>query len=138
MWTILQLHYGDPKIHYELQPMPSRGQVELGLHFEATVEQNDAWAAVIARHTHALRACIGDEWELEVWTPSWRRLHRVYQAEALTTALASGVASDFTALITATGHFLRDGIDGTLEPTSATSPPTAAPLPATSPRSSKT
>ncbi|MGD9935185.1 MAG: hypothetical protein AB7T37_15930 [Dehalococcoidia bacterium] len=138
MWTILQLHYGDPKIHYELQPMPSRGQVELGLHFEATVEQNDAWAAVIAHHAHALRSCMGDDWELEVWTPSWRRLHRVYPAETLTAALASRVASDLTALIAATGHFLRDGIDETLEPAAATSPRAAARPPATSPRSSKT
>jgi hypothetical protein len=48
MWTILQLHFGDPNVHFELQPQPSRGLVELGLHFEGPVEANDAWAERIA------------------------------------------------------------------------------------------
>ncbi|MCA9831971.1 MAG: hypothetical protein R3B97_03130 [Dehalococcoidia bacterium] len=110
MWTILQLHYGDPKIHYELQPMPSRNQVELGLHFEATIDRNDAWASLIAHHAAPLQAELGSSWELEIWTASWRRLHRVYHAEALTTTLAAEVAGDLARLISATADIVRDGL----------------------------
>ena len=138
MWTILQLHYGDPKVHYELQPMPSRSQIELGLHFEATVERNDAWALLIARHADQLRAGLGDAWELEVWTPTWRRLHRVYEAGTLTASLASSVGSDLATLISMTGALVRDGIDELPPGLGATSPPAASRPPATSPRTSRT
>lgn len=138
MWTILQLHYGNPRVHYELQPMPARGQVELGLHFESSIEVNDAWAALVASHAHELRAALGDAWELEAWTPSWRRIHRVYSAPELTAELASDVAAGLASLITATADLLMTGIEPALETQPPTARPAAARPPATSPRTSKT
>ena len=137
MWTILQLHYGDPKIHYELQPMPSRNQVELGLHFEATVERNDAWASQIAHYAAPLQAELGSSWELEIWTASWRRLHRVYHAETLTATLATEVAGDFARLISATADLVRDGLVQPSPRASATSLPAASRPPAASLRTSR-
>lgn len=95
MWTILQFHYGDPRVHFELQPQPSRGIVELGLHFEGPVEFNDRWAALVAEHAPGLLAALGDAWELEAWTPSWRRLHRTWSFTELTADLAREVAEQF-------------------------------------------
>ena len=100
-WTMLQLHYGDPKVHFELQPMVARGRAELGLHFEGTVEANDLWAAHIACHSDEVVAGLGSEWELEEWTASWRRLHRVFPFEKLTTSLSREVGAELhRALIT--------------------------------------
>jgi hypothetical protein len=98
MWSILQYHLGCPEVHFELQPQPSRSIVELGLHFEADVETNERWAEVVARHTVPILAALGDEWELEEWTASWRRLHRVFPAEHLTASLGREVAEQFTRL----------------------------------------
>ena len=95
MWTILQLHFGDPKVHFELQPQPSRRQVELGLHFEGPVEANDRWAEHIATNAGHVLCELGPRWELEVWTPSWRRLHRTFRFGALTTDLGREVAAEF-------------------------------------------
>ncbi len=95
MWTILQLHFGDPNVHFELQPQVSRGLVELGLHFEGPVEQNDRWADHIASHAGDVLCELGPQWELEVWTPSWRRLHRTFRFERLTAELGREVAAEF-------------------------------------------
>ena len=68
MWTILQLHYGNPAVHFELQPQPGRQIIELGLHFEGPVEANDVCAARIADQAPSVRAALGEAWELEEWT----------------------------------------------------------------------
>ena len=92
-WTILQLHFGDPAAHFELQPQPSRGLIELGLHFEGRVEANDAYAARLSVNSVELMAALGEGWELEEWTASWRRLHRSFPFTALTSALGREVAA---------------------------------------------
>lgn len=95
MWTILQFHYGDPRVHFELQPQVSRGQVELGLHFEGPVDVNDRWAEYLAANADTVLCELGPLWELEVWTPSWRRLHRTFRFTQLTTDLGREVAAEF-------------------------------------------
>jgi len=94
MWTILQFSWDNPAAHFELQPQPSRGLVEVGLHFEGTAEQNEAWAARVAADAGPIQAELGPEWELEEWTASWRRLHRTYPFEHLTAALGREVAAE--------------------------------------------
>jgi hypothetical protein len=99
MWTILQLSWGDPAHHIELQPQPARGLIELGLHFEGPVEANDQRAAIVAAAAGPLMAALGPAWELEIWTPSWRRLHRVYRCDVLTRPLAGDVAAEMARAI---------------------------------------
>lgn len=100
MWTILQFYQQDPRIHFELQPSPSRGLVEVGLHFEGTAEENEVWAARVAAHSCELQAALGPEWELEEWTASWRRLHRVYRFEHLEGQLGRDIAAEWARAIT--------------------------------------
>lgn len=99
MWTILQLSWGHPAAHIELQPQPSRSLLELGLHFEASAEENEAWAQRVASDSAKLQAGLGPEWELEEWTASWRRLHRVYRFEHLTGVLGREVAAELSKAI---------------------------------------
>lgn len=99
MWTILQLSWGAPQFHVELQPQPARAIVELGLHFEGPPEANDARAALVAAHAAPLMAALGPAWELEHWTPSWRRLHRTFPFERLTRPLAEAVAAEMARAI---------------------------------------
>lgn len=99
MWTILQLSFGDPDIHFELQPQVARGNVELGLHFESDADTNEAWASIVADQVVPILEALGDEWELEEWTPSWRRLHRVFPFTRLTASLGREVAEQLTAAL---------------------------------------
>jgi hypothetical protein len=108
MWTILQLHYGDPNVHFELQPHPGRQQIELGLHFEGPAESNDAWATELAARAPEFMAALGDEWELEEWTASWRRLHRVFRFERLNAELGDVVAGELVKALTILGPFVRE------------------------------
>ncbi len=129
-WTILQLHFGDPRAHIELQPQVARGQVELGLHFEGQVEANDAYAARLAANAVALMAALGPGWELEEWTASWRRLHRTFPASALTTALGREVGAQLANALVTLHPYLTDG---QVEP----QPPVAAEVRATQARRAK-
>lgn len=120
MWTILQLHYGDPNVHFELQPMPSRRRVELGLHFEGPPEANDLWAARLAARAPELMAALGDGWELEEWTSSWRRLHRTFAFERLTRDLGHEVAAELAKALQILGPMVREGAPAGLAPVATT------------------
>jgi hypothetical protein len=103
MWTILQLYHRDPAVHFELQPHMGRKMVELGLHFEGQPEANEAWAQIIAARANEILPLLGEGWELEEWTGSWRRLHRTFRFERLNGELAREVAGHLaTALTTLT------------------------------------
>ncbi len=115
MWTILQMHYGDPAVHFELQPMPARSQVELGLHLEGPLEKNDAWAAMLAERACELLPALGEGWELEEWTASWRRLHRVFPFERLTRELASEVGAALARAVEVLGPAMRAGVGDGLQ-----------------------
>ncbi|MCC6382963.1 MAG: hypothetical protein IT304_10680 [Dehalococcoidia bacterium] len=94
MWTILQLSFGRPDVHFELHPQVARRQVELGLHLEGPAELNALLAERLAERASDLIPALGEGWELEEWTASWRRLHRVYAFETLTRRLASEVGAE--------------------------------------------
>lgn len=100
IWTILQLFIDNPAAHFELQPQPSRSLIELGLHFEGSAEENEAWAARLAGQASELQAALGPEWELEEWTASWRRLHRTFHFEHLNADLGRAVADELRRAIT--------------------------------------
>lgn len=111
MWTILQFYWENPAVHFELQPQPSRGLIEVGLHFEGKAEQNEAWAARVAAHSSELQSVLGPEWELEEWTASWRRLHRTYRFEQLTGQLGRDVAAEWARAILLLWPFARPGLE---------------------------
>ena len=108
-WTILQFHFGDDRVHFELQPQMGRGVVEAGLHFEGPVEANDAWVDLLAAHAADLLGELGPYWELEEWTASWRRLHRPYPFERLTAELGCEVAGELVRAITALHPLIEEG-----------------------------
>ena len=113
MWTILQLHFGNPDVHFELQPQVARRVVELGLHFEGPVEANDLWTAHISAHAGDILCALGPEWELEEWTTSWRRLHRTFRFEQLTAELGRTVAEEMAGAIVALHPVIASGPETT-------------------------
>jgi hypothetical protein len=53
-------------------------------------------------------AALGDEWELEEWTASWRRLHRVFRFERLNADLGEHVADELVKALTVLAPFVRE------------------------------
>ena len=111
MWMILQFYWRNPAIHFELHPQPSRRRIEVGLHFEASLEQNEAWAQRISDNACEVMAAMGPEWELEEWTASWRRIHRTYAFEELTASLGREVAAEFARAMQLLFHYAQPELD---------------------------
>ncbi|MGE5596569.1 MAG: hypothetical protein ACM3S1_11110 [Hyphomicrobiales bacterium] len=107
MWTILQLHFGDPNVHFEVQPHMGRRLIELGLHFEGPAETNDQWMSHVGGHAEHILCELGPTWELEEWTASWRRLHRPYAFERLTAALGREVGEELAKAIGVLGPIIE-------------------------------
>jgi len=108
MWTTLQLHWGEPRVHFELQPMMGRRLIEAGLHFEGPAAMNEAWAAALGSRADDLIPTLGFEWDLEDWTKSWRRLHRPYHFERLTADLGREVAAELGRAMVELYPFIAD------------------------------
>ncbi len=107
VFTSLQLHFGDPRLHYEVWPVRKTGRIELGLHLEGPQEWSRALAMRLAAHADELRAALGPAYELEDWTASWCRLHRTLPLRRLDAALAAEAGEALAALIVAAEPLIR-------------------------------
>jgi len=103
-YGMLQLHYGDPRIHYEVWLVRKTGLIEVGLHFEADHDLNLARAESLAQRVLELREFLGPDAELEQWSPSWTRLHLTVPIGALDEALSNEVAGRLANLVRMTGE----------------------------------
>lgn len=74
VFSSLQIHFGEPRLHYEVWPVRKTGRIEIGLHIEGPQEWSRQVAAQIAGLADDLRAALGPDYELEDWTASWCRL----------------------------------------------------------------
>jgi hypothetical protein len=106
VYATLQMHYGNPRIHYEVWLVRKTGRIEVGLHFEDERGRNHQLAQLLAAHADILRASIGAAVELEEWTASWARLHETLPLGPLTDGLCDAVAARLAAIIAATQPLL--------------------------------
>lgn len=107
VFSSLQVHFGDPRLHYEVWPVRKTGRIEVGLHLEGPFAWSRALAGRLAEHGDELREALGPAYELEDWTASWSRLHRTLPLRRLDAALAGEVAAALARLIRATQPVLR-------------------------------
>ncbi len=92
-WSLLQVYFEKPAIHYEVWVQRKARRIELGLHFECDREESYRWAEVLAPRAIEIQAQLGQNVELEEWTKSWTRLHETLHLETdLSEALAADVA----------------------------------------------
>lgn len=109
--SMLQVGCGWPGLHYEAWLQRGRGQVELGLHFEASQEFNARMLCAFAPEMLAIRHELGPEFELEQWTERWGRIHRYLSFEAVDVALTDRVAASMLAMIECLQPRLEEMID---------------------------
>jgi hypothetical protein len=99
VFSTLQLHYGDPRVHYEVWVQRRAGRIEVGLHFEGEREANYRWAGLLAPRVYEVQHAVGTDVELEEWTASWTRLHVTVPFQTLGGGLARDVADRLSALV---------------------------------------
>jgi hypothetical protein len=92
-WSLLQVYFDQPAIHYEVWVQKKNRRIELGLHFEGEREESYRWAEALAPRAMEIQALLGPGVELEEWTASWTRLHETRAFEgALNEELAGQTA----------------------------------------------
>ena len=74
-WSLLQVYFDRPIVHYEVWVQRKAGRIEIGLHFEGEREESYRWAEALAPRALEIQAQLGPGVELEEWTQSWTRLH---------------------------------------------------------------
>ena len=98
-FTLLQVYFDHPSLHYEVWPQKKTCRIEIGLHFEGDGETNYRWAAVLAKRMPEVQAALGPAMELEEWTPTWTRLHQTLPMGTLDEGEADEVAKRLAALM---------------------------------------
>ncbi len=92
-WSLLNVYFHQPSVHYEVWVQKKTARIEVGLHFEGERDDNHRWAAALAGRALEIQAQLGPTVELEEWTSSWTRLHETLPlAGKLDEALAGEVA----------------------------------------------
>jgi hypothetical protein len=92
-WSMLQVYFEHPTVHYEVWVQRKACRIEIGLHFEAVREESYRWARALADRALEIQALLGPRVELEEWTRSWTRLHETRPVTGeLTDELAEEVA----------------------------------------------
>ncbi len=95
---ILQLHYGEPSLHYEVGHVISRpGQSvngwELAFHCEARDHRlNRLLLDGFRRHLFEIKSTLGERIEAEMWDKGWTKIYEVYPDEPLDEVYRAAVA----------------------------------------------
>lgn len=107
VFSSLQWHYGDSRLHYEVAPVRKIGRLEVGLHMEGAHDWSRGVALRLAAHADEIRRRLGPTYELEEWTAAWCRLHQTFPLERLTDDLAEETSSRLALLVAAVEPILR-------------------------------
>jgi hypothetical protein len=98
---LLQFHYGEPSLHYEVSAARIRPGWELGFHCEARdARLNRFMLEGFRRHLFEIKDTLGDCIEAEMWDKGWTKIYEVYPDGELTEAYQSQVGARLAAIIT--------------------------------------
>ena len=81
--TLVKLHYGDPKVHYEVWVRRRIGVIETGLHFEGALEDNLRYLQELTERYHDAILSLGPGVVAERWAGAWARVHQPIPFSAL-------------------------------------------------------
>lgn len=78
---LLQLHFGEPNLHYEVSRATGRPGLELGFHFEARDHKLNLYLLTgFRRHLFEIKDMLGESIEAEMWDRGWTKVYEVFPA----------------------------------------------------------
>lgn len=90
---LIQFHFGEPWLHYEVSSARYRSGWELGFHCESKDRDlNRFLLGGFRRHLFEIKDTLGEQVEAEMWDRGWTKIYEVYPEEALTRAYQQAVA----------------------------------------------
>jgi hypothetical protein len=105
--SLIKLHFGNPKIHYEIWLQRRHKLIEVGLHFEDQAPVNKHYLTALTGHAPAIRDALGPAVEAEQWTDSWTRLHQSILMTSLDEDLLLEVADATSRMISVLEPLVR-------------------------------
>lgn len=97
---LLQLHFGEPALHYEIGRVAHRPELELGLHFEAKEAHLNRYLLLgFRRHFFEIRDELGERIEAEMWDKGWSKVYELYPAGELTEEYQAAVSQRFVQIM---------------------------------------
>jgi len=97
---IVQLHYGEPRLHYEVSSAKHRPGWELGFHCEARDKRlNRFLLEGFRRYLFEIKDTLGEQVEAEMWDRGWTKIYEVYPEGNLTEAYQRQVGARLAAFI---------------------------------------
>jgi len=107
-FTIVKLHYRNPRIHYEVLVRGKERLIEIGLHLEADKSTNDALLTCLNSRALEIHDELGARIEIEQWTNSWSRVHEVVPYESLNADLVDQLSAKLAKMIAVLQPMLDD------------------------------
>lgn len=104
--NLLQFHYGEPSLHYEIAHVSHRpGQPvqgwELGFHWEARDHRLNRFLLMgFRRHLFEIKTELGESIEAEMWDRGWAKIYEVYPEAPLTAEYQAEIAGRAAAIMT--------------------------------------
>ncbi|MDX1688946.1 MAG: hypothetical protein R3248_13275 [Candidatus Promineifilaceae bacterium] len=97
---LVQFHYGEPRLHYEISGAKHRPGWELGFHCEAKDKRlNRFLLQGFRRHLFEIKETLGEQVEAEMWDRGWTKIYEVYPEGKLTEAYQQQVGARLAAFI---------------------------------------
>ena len=82
---VMQFHFGEPRLHYEVQNVRGRDQWELGFHWEAKDKRLNRFLLDGFRHQlFEIKDVLGERVEAEMWDRGWAKIYDLMPGEPLT------------------------------------------------------
>jgi len=97
---IIQFHYGEPRLHYELSRPRYRPGLELAFHCEAKdKELNRYLLNGFRRNLFEIKESLGENVEAEMWDRGWTKIYEVYPEDNLTSNYQHAVGTRMAEII---------------------------------------
>ncbi len=95
---LMKIHYAQPEFHFEAWHHTGDGRLEVGLHFEGVIAQNQRAFDFFRSHMLAVKAHLPRA-ELEPWDRGWSRLYETITAARLDDVVLDRAADLMTSYI---------------------------------------
>ena len=97
---LIQFHFGEPALHYEISPAQRHQGWELGLHCEAKDKAlNRFLLQGFRRHLFEIKSTLGESVEAEMWDRGWTKIYEIYPAQSLTPAYQAALGARLANII---------------------------------------
>lgn len=98
---LIQFHYGEPRLHYEVSRAYRQQGWEIGFHWESRDKKlNRFLLQGFRRHLFEIKDTLGENIEAEMWDKGWAKIYEVVPEEPLTAAYQEKIGRRLATIIT--------------------------------------